>query len=164
MHVIWRRESEFEDFAKEVASSPEREKGRLYSLVAAVETYFEFVCKVFLGKFKGRSPKQRKSINKLHKRKIIDREARDIMCEVRELRDDMLHDLFFEPDIGRLRRFKKKCFSEDLNPADEYKCKDQGELERMFTHEVTKAYAGISSKYKSKVDIRIKSYIESLSV
>ena len=149
-------------FIGEVASDPERENGRLYSLVAVVETYFEFICRVFLGKFKGKGPKQGKSIKKLRKRRIIDDEAKNIMQEVKKVRDDMLHNLFYAPDIEQLRTFKKKCFDEDLNPGDEYICRDQDHLEQIFSSVLTKAYTIIANKYKDEVDRLINTHLKSL--
>jgi hypothetical protein len=54
MHRIWRRKKEFESFAQTVASDQERDEGRLYSVTAVVETYFELITRALLDKL-GRS-------------------------------------------------------------------------------------------------------------
>jgi len=50
MHTILKREQEFEDFIRGVASNEIEPFGGLYALVAVVESYFELIVRVLLDK------------------------------------------------------------------------------------------------------------------
>ena len=168
MHIIWRREKEFEDFIGAVASKKIEPFGGLYVLIAVVESYFEFIARVLLDKIKLSEAEKKKwkhgnAINMLagKKRKLIDEEDKNILHEVGQLRNDMLHDILYQPDLKRLKEFMQKSFNEKLDQADEHRCSSSPEkIESLFCAQVVTAYAKISNKYKHKVDGKIADYLK----
>lgn len=167
MHIIWKRKAEFEDFIRGVASEKIEPFGGLYVLIAAVESYFELIVRVLLDKIglskaqlRKENYTQKKAIDELYNKKLIDEESKNILHEVRELRNDMLHDVLYKPDLNRLQEFMQKYSNKKLDPADEYRCSSSSEeLERIFCHQIVTAYAKISNKYKKRVDKKIADYL-----
>lgn len=161
MHYIWRREKEFVDFLEKQVV-----EGGIYTAVAVVESFFELMTMALLRKLgSARKPRQKTAITKLFSTtgKMPDREAEAIFNEVRELRNDMLHNVLYQPDINRLKDFMQKCFGERLETAEEIRCGESEEqLERIFRHKITTAYAQIVGKYKKEVDMKISDYIKTL--
>jgi len=170
MHIIWRREKEFEDFIREVASKKIKPFGGLYALVAVVESYFEFMARILLDKIELREADKKKwvhgtAIDMLAGKKMrsIDEEAKNIFHEVRKLRNDMLHDILYEPDLNRLQEFMQNCFDRELDRREKEKCSSsEEELERIFCNKITEAYAEISNKYKKQIDEKIAEYLKNL--
>lgn len=179
MHFIWRRKQEFEDFIRKVASKEIKQFGGLYVLVAAVESYFELIVRALLDKIEltideKKCYKHGKAIDILYgeekelcgkkvrlRTRLIDEQARNTFHEVRELRNDMLHDILYKPDLERLQTFVQKCFGDRLDPAEEERCKSsEEELERVFCNKIVQAYAKISNKYKRQTDEKIANYLE----
>lgn len=167
MHIIWKREREFEDFISGVASKKIELFGGLYVLIAVVESYFEFITRVLSDKIelsKGEKwgLKHCGAINELaEKKRLIDEENKEIFHQVRLLRHVMLHDILYQPDLKKLKEFMQTCFDEKLDPADEDRCKSSpDEIERILCHKVVTAYAKISNKYKHQVDKKIADYLK----
>lgn len=163
MHVVWRRKLEFESFVSSVASRRECEDSRLYILVAVVETYFELVTQVLQARLgSSHLPKQSKRIQDLKTATAIDSRLASIMDQVRCLRNDLLHDLLYEPDMARLKAFKKICFGEELSAGDEAMLQEADQREWYFAHLVTRAYAEVYNALESRVGAEIANYLATI--
>ena len=178
MHVVWRRKADFEDFIGRVASEKTKVFGGLYVLVAGVESYFELLVRVFLEKIKlteseKKTYKHRKAVNVLSGKeeeicgktmqsspRMINEQDESILHEVRKLRNAMMHDVLYRPDLNSLKQFVRDCFDEELDQAEKRRCSSSDvELERVFCAKVTRAYSEICNRYKQKVDKKIADYL-----
>jgi hypothetical protein len=159
VHRIWRRTQEFKSFIQAVASDQDRDKGRLYSVSAVVETYFELVTMALLVEF-GKKLKQGKSIRKLVKQKVLSTQHADLMMQVLQLRNDLLHNLLFEPSTARLKKFRRKALNGAFSPDEEMRCSDIEAREAIFTADLVTAYAQIYNAYDGRVGVKISAYIE----
>ena len=174
MHKIWLSKLAFENLIRDAAS-----ESNLYVVIAVVESYFEFMVRVLLDKIRltrseqkeywhGRAfdvlhGKRRKLLGKMMKlpAKVIDGNASNILHEVRKLRNDMLHDVLYEPDLQRLETFMGKCFETPLDPRSREQWKSsQDKLQWQFCHQVLTAYVQIVNKYGHEVDSRIAEYLK----
>lgn len=164
MHVIWRRECEFEDFIQSIVSDEKHKQKRLYLLVAAVESYFELLTRVLLGKIGGRMPKQEKAIACLVANATISAETAKIMNQVRRVRNSMLHDLLYDLPADRVVEFKSECFGETFNVAEALRLDDPDEREWLLIRELTRAYCQVVNACKHEVDTRISVYLSASNV
>jgi len=168
MHIIWRKEIKFEDFIRDTVSNIKQPSVALYANVVLVESYFEFITRILLGQFELSEEdeekwKQAVAIDQLasKKLKIIDKNDKEIFHAVRKLRNKVVHNIRFEPDLKRLQEFMQTCFNKKLDPADEHRCSSSSEeLERKFCNQVVTAYAEISRKYKRQVDKKTADYLK----
>lgn len=168
MHMIWKKEIEFEDFIRDTVSNMKPFSVALYANVVLVESYFEFITTILLEQFELSEEdeckwKQSVAIDQLasKKLKIIDQNDKQIFHAVRKLRNKVVHNIRFEPDLERLKEFMRTCFNKKLDPADECRCLSSSEdLKRIFCHQIVTAYAKISNKYKQQVDKKIADYLK----
>lgn len=164
--MIWKKEKEFEDFIRDIVSNMKPSSVALYANVVLVESYFEFITRTLLEQFELSEEdeakwKQSDSIDQLKKLNKIDQNDKQIFHAVRQLRNKVVHNITFKPDLNTLQEFMRKCFNKKLDPAGEHRCKSScEELERIFCHQIVTAYAKISNKYKQQVDKKIADYLK----
>ena len=167
MHIIWKKKEDFEDFIRDTVSYTKQTSVALYANVVLVESYFEFVTRILLEQFELSEEdednwRQSVAIDQLasKKLKIIDQDDKEIFHAVRKLRNDVVHNIRFEPDLERLKEFMQTCFNKKLDPANGIRCASSSEeLNRIFCHQIVTAYAKISNKYKKQVGERIADYL-----
>lgn len=170
MHSIWKREIEFEDFIRDTVSTIKYPLVALYANIVLVESYFEFITRILLGQFELSDEeednwRQCDAIDKLASKqlKIIDQNDKEILHAVRKLRNKVVHNIRFEPNLKRLQEFVQTCFNEKLDPSYEFRCSSsQEELEKIFCSKIVYAFALISNKYKQQVDHKIADYLKTM--
>jgi len=159
---------EFENFIRDTVSNIKPSSIALYADVVLVESYFEFITRVLLGQFElsdieERKWKQSVCIDRLASKKsqTFDQNDKAIFHAVRALRNKMVHNILFKPDIKALKEFIKTCFNKELGLSKEHRCSTSfEELERTFCHQIVTAYAKMTNKFKRQVDKKIADYLK----
>lgn len=168
MYNVWKREIEFEEFIRDTVSKVKQSSVALYMNVVIVESYFEFITRVLLEQFELSEEEEKKwkqsvAIDQLAGKthNIFDQHDKKIFHAVRKLRNKVVHDITFRPDLEILQKFMKKCFNKELDPEDKHMCQSSCEkLERTFCHQIVIAYAKMANKYKKLVNKKIINYLE----
>jgi|LGVF01.1.fsa_nt_gb hypothetical protein len=171
MHTIWKKETEFEHFIRDTVSNMKYSSVAMYANVVLVESYFEFITRILLDQFElseeeGAQWKQSIAIDQLASKrsKRISQDDKEIFHAVRKLRNNVAHNIRFEPDIKILQEFIKTCFGEKLESAVMQRCSSSEELEKEFCNQIVRAYAKISNEYKKQVDEKIADYLKNMPV
>ena len=167
MNPLWERKKEFNDFLKNTVSKTQPAFVALYSNVVLVESYFEFITRMLLEQFvltpsQERNWKQATAIDQLAGRhfRIINQDDKEILKAVCELRNKIVHNIRYEPDISTLKDLKRKITpSSNWDDSDEARFQDSEALYRETCHQIVIAYAKITHNYERKVDQKIVNYV-----
>lgn len=168
MHFIWKRKMEFENFIRGIASNKIKPFGGLYALITVVESYFELISRVLMDKIglskadlKRKENNQENLTKDLLNEGSIDEVTNEIFHEVRKIRNDLVHDVLYKPDLRRLQEFVKTCFNSELDPAEIQMCLlSEEKLEQIFCNKITEAYCYVSNKHNKQVEMKLAEYIE----
>ena len=62
--------------------------------------------------------------------------------QVLQLRNDLLHNLLFEPSTARLKKFRRKVLNGAFSPDEEMRCSDIEAREAIFTADLNQSQGG----------------------
>lgn len=150
MGVLEDRIQQFRTFLAEASHNEAKFDKQLYLMTGIVETFYEFVARVLDGKVRSRED-QAPLLKKLRDDGTIALTQYAIMNETRDLRNKLLHDLTYSPDVPKLVALVKACFDEDWSPAHTAGLSDAAAIEFQMTHQVIRGYCVIDNQLQRQI-------------
>lgn len=120
----------------------------LYTMILAVEAYYEFVAEVLIPS-SSRSMTQFKLLEELRDLKIVNETEFVIMNETRKLKNDLTHRLDYQITLTYLYDYCNNCNVKDKQIPDDKD--DQKALDEALLDAVLKSYKVVDLKLYSKV-------------